>query len=156
MRLFLDFDEVLADSIEAVLCILNEKYNKNIKFKELKKLAAANDVNRGGLYEESTKDTLQKVYVDEDSSYVKAMSDASSDMIQALKSIENGNIEPYKLSGKVKAKLERMQMIIDAGRDANDVETMANVNFSFREVTGIDYLKSFNIVTGKQIGRAHV
>lgn len=36
MRLFLDFDEVLADSIEAVLCILNEKYNKNIKFKEVK------------------------------------------------------------------------------------------------------------------------
>jgi 5'(3')-deoxyribonucleotidase len=36
VKLFLDFDEVLADSIEAVLQILNKRYNKNIKFEEVK------------------------------------------------------------------------------------------------------------------------
>ena len=36
MKLFLDFDEVLADSIEAVLYILNKRYNKNVKFDEVK------------------------------------------------------------------------------------------------------------------------
>jgi len=36
VKLFLDFDEVLADSIEAVLYILNKRYNKNVKFDEVK------------------------------------------------------------------------------------------------------------------------
>ena len=36
MKLFLDFDEVLADSIQAVLHVLNKKYNKNIQFNEVK------------------------------------------------------------------------------------------------------------------------
>lgn len=123
------------------------KYNSFDLYNLESAKSETSEVAQSDLYEEAntTSGHLKNVAVDP--IYLKDLENISDDMMQAVKDISEGKIEPYKLGSRVMAKLNRLKEIIESGESANNVGVVTNLNrHGFRDAGVTEYIKRF--ITG--------